>query len=116
MNSPQSTVDSPRSMVHGPQQALHKKTAFSVFLFLLLWSVVCGPWTSLASAEMSFEDAESKAAEAHKLAASDVIYQEQDWKALYYQNAQMISLLKDIKRELETLNANSAKTDQKTSF
>lgn len=64
-------------------------------------------------AEMSFEAAEEKAAEAHKLAASDVIYQEQDWKALYYQNLQMISLLQDIKLELEKLNARESKDDIK---
>lgn len=84
----------------------------SFFLIFSLLSIVYSLWSPLGFAEMSFEAAEEKATEAHKLAASDVIYQEQDWKALYYQNLQMISLLKDIKGELETLNANSVKADQ----
>ncbi len=84
-----------------------------LFFICSLLSIVYGLWSPAVFAEMSFEAAEEKAAEAHKLAASDVIYQEQDWKALYYQNLQMISLLKDIKQELERLNARESKDDIK---
>lgn len=106
MNSPRSTVDS-------PQQALNKKTVLTVFVSFLLWTMVYGLWTTPVFAEMSFEDAEDKAAEAHKLAASDVIYQEQDWKALYFQNVQIISLLKDIKQEMEKFNARETTKEEK---
>ena len=75
--------------------------------------MVSGLWTAPVFAQMSFEDAEEKAAEAHKLAASDVIYQEQDWKALYYQNLQIIDLLKDIKQEMEKFNDRASKDDIK---
>ncbi len=85
----------------------------ALFFVIGLLSIVYSLQSPMVFAEMSFEDAESKAVEAHSLAASDVIYQQQDWKALYYQNVQMISLLKDIKGELEMLNARAAKADLK---
>lgn len=84
---------------------------FVLFFVYCLLSIVYSLMPPVCFAEMSFEEAESKATEAHKLAESDMIYQEQDWKALYYQNEQMISLLKDIKSELKMLNARSAKDD-----
>ncbi len=85
-----------------------------IFVFAFcLQSLVSSLWSPACFAQMSFDDAEAKAAEAHKLAASDVIYQEQDWKALYYQNLQMIGLLQDIKQELEKLNANESKDENK---
>lgn len=47
----------------------------------------------------SGEDAEKKAEEFHRRAMSDVIFIDEELKALYYQNIQIISLLKEI-REL----------------
>ncbi len=93
-------------------QTADNRTVLIIFVFCLQ-SLVSSLLSPVCFAEMSFEDAEEKAAEAHKLAASDVIYQEQDWKALYFQNLQMISLLKDIKQELEKLNAHESNDDIK---
>ncbi len=89
-----------------------KRLVLIIFAFCLL-SLVSSLMSPVCFAEMSFEDAEEKAAEAHKLAASDVIYQEQDWKALYFQNVQIISLLKDIKEEMEKFNAREITKEEK---
>ena len=45
--------------------------------------------------------AEEKALEAHQLASSDVIYSQEEPKALYYQNLQIIDLLKEIRDILD---------------
>ena len=47
------------------------------------------------------EDAQQKAEEIHKIASSDAIYVEEELKALYYQNVQMIELLREIRDLLE---------------
>ena len=46
-------------------------------------------------------DAEEKAKEIHQLANSDVIYSQEETKAIYYQNIQIIDLLKQIRDILE---------------
>ena len=51
--------------------------------------------------------AEFKARQAHEKATSDIIYQNEEWKAMYYQNAQMIELLKDIRDSLQILKERS---------
>jgi CRISPR/Cas system CSM-associated protein Csm2 small subunit len=45
------------------------------------------------------KDAQKKAEEIHRRASSDAIYADDELKALYYQNVQIIDLLKEI-REL----------------
>lgn len=50
-------------------------------------------------AQEAYEEAAKMADEIHKKVATDVIYTEQETKALYYQNIQIIELLKEI-REL----------------
>ena len=65
--------------------------------------LVCSP----VLAEMSYDEAESKAKEAHDLAASDVTYQQADTRALYFQNVQIIELLKEVREELRSLNSKS---------
>ncbi|UCD14882.1 MAG: hypothetical protein JSV34_03930 [Candidatus Omnitrophota bacterium] len=51
----------------------------------------------LVRAQMSLEEAEKKAEQIHNLASSDVIYLDEEEKALYYQNIQIIQLLKEIR-------------------
>ena len=46
-------------------------------------------------------EAAQKAAESHAKGNEDMIYAQQDTKALYYQNQQIIELLKDIKKILK---------------
>ena len=48
----------------------------------------------------TYEEAAQKADEIHSKVTSDVIYTQQELKALYYQNIQMIRLLEDIKELL----------------
>lgn len=59
---------------------------------------------------MDADEAEQKAKEINDLAASDVIYSQEAGKALYYQNIQMIDLLKEIRDLLkENLDRNANK-------
>ena len=64
---------------------------------------------------MNTEDAAEKARRAHELAGSDMIYQQEDFKALYYQNVQMIQLLKEIRDSLNVIKApgESKNTEEK---
>ena len=74
----------------------------------------------LSTAACAFEDDtndsdyEQKARQAHEKAASDIIYQNDEWKALYYQNQQIIQLLKDIRESLDFIKSRDGmKTDEK---
>lgn len=63
-----------------------------------LWTVDCG----LISANPErIQDAQKMAEEIHKIASSDIIYADEELKALYYQNIQMIDLLRQIRNLLE---------------
>ncbi len=75
-------------------------------LFFLLASVPC-------RAEEDFSTTEEKAQKAHELAASDVIYEQHDIKALYYQNQRIIELLEEIKDEIHEVNTRAAKDEKK---
>ena len=60
-------------------------------------------------------DPEEKARKAHELAASDMIYQQEEWKALYYQNMEIIDILKQIRDSLDTIKMRDVKnTEGKT--
>ena len=72
---------------------------FFILLFIG-WSTM--PAFSTAFAEEPDASAEDKATQLHKLASSDVIYQQEETKALYYQNQQIIGLLKEIRELLAT--------------
>ena len=61
-----------------------------------------------AFADDTQSDAEQKAQAVHKLATSDMIYSQEEVKALYYQNVQIIDLLKEI-RDLLQVRANETK-------
>jgi len=74
---------------------------YLLFLVFIIAAVASGP----ALAEMSEGEAEQKATEVHNLATKDVIFIDEELKALYYQNIQIIGLLRDIKQLLgKTLN------------
>ena len=75
----------------------------------------------LTSAFAMEDDAEGSAAEdkarrAHEKASSDMIYQNEEWKALYYQNVRIIQLLKEIRDSIESMRSrDGAKTaEEKT--
>lgn len=52
------------------------------------------------STEAAVLDAESEAKRYHELATSDIVYTDEELKALYYQNKTIIELLRDIKKLL----------------
>ena len=60
---------------------------------------------SAADVAMNEFDPEGKARQAHQLAASDMIYQNEEWKAIYYQNQQIIQLLKQIRDSLDVIKS-----------
>lgn len=51
--------------------------------------------------EISFEEAAAKAKELNDLSQSDIIYSQESYRALYYQNLQMIALLSEIRDEIK---------------
>jgi hypothetical protein len=57
-------------------------------------------------------EAERKAKEIHDVAASDMMYSNEELKALYYQNVQIIDLLKQIKDLLKQQLEQQAKQTQ----
>ena len=67
-----------------------------------------------AEDEMTSSDPEDRARKAHELSMSDVMYQQEDFRALYYQNLQIIDLLKEVRDEMHSINMRSAKEDKKT--
>ena len=70
--------------------------AVRLILFLMIGMLTASPL--LAEDQ---ETAEEKAARIHQLASSDVIYTQEETKALYYQNQQIIDLLKEIRDLLD---------------
>jgi hypothetical protein len=80
------------------------RSAIILSLFLVLSS-----WAARASAlDEANMDPEDKARRAHELGSSDVIYDSENYKALYYQNLQIIGLLKEIREEMHAMNVRSA--------
>ena len=72
---------------------------------LIILVMVCYPVSLVMAADalrgQTAEEASKKAAEIHQVASSDVIYTEAELKALYYQNIEIIELLKDIRNLLQ---------------
>ena len=64
---------------------------------------------SVGHAEEDFSSPEEKAERAHQRSISDVIYQQEDFKALYYQNEAIIQLLKEIRDEMRAVKLLAAK-------
>ena len=65
---------------------------------------------SASAAEENAEemDLETKSREAHQRASSDMMYQNEEWKALYYQNERVIQLLKQVRDSLEAIRMRDA--------
>lgn len=86
------------------------------FVFCLVSCVVVSLCLSQSSFSQELDElsAEQKAREAHELASSDMIYQQEEWKALYYQNIQIINLLKEIRELMRSQNEQAAKAAQKS--
>ena len=80
---------------------MNKSIVTAVILSIMLMTT--------AYAQMGYEEAEERARKAHEMAASDMIYVQEDTRALYYQNLQMIALLKDIRDQVDRLNQQSEK-------
>ncbi len=78
------------------------------FLSGILSVFLCAASVMTAHAE-DFSSAEEKAAQAHELAMTDVVYAQEDFKALYYQNIEIISVLKEIRDEIHAVNMREAK-------
>jgi hypothetical protein len=64
---------------------------------------------SAVFAQDDYLSLEEKARRSHELAMSDVIYEQENFKALYYQNQQIIELLREIRDEMHSLNVREAK-------
>lgn len=84
---------------------------FIIFV-VLLGGLSPGPAFAVDDA-MGSGDAAEKARKAHEMAATDIIYQQEEWKAMYYQNIQIIQLLKEIRDSLQTMRARDTKTEEK---
>ena len=69
-----------------------------IFLIFSVWIMAGG---LIYAQEAVREEAQKKAEEIHEIASSDVIYHNEELKALYYQNIQIIELLKDIRGLLQ---------------
>lgn len=69
-----------------------------MLIVVLIWVSFMVRGVSFAQ-EMSEQEAQKQAFEIHQHASSDVIYLDEEERALYYQNIQIIQLLKEI-REL----------------
>lgn len=67
-------------------------------LFIAVGILLVNILTSeIVFAQDAIENPEEKAEEIHKIASSDMIYTDEELKALYYQNVQIIGLLKEIR-------------------
>ena len=81
--------------------------------FLTLPLLLLAAWALPAAAEEDYLNSEEKARRSHELAVSDVIYEQENFKALYYQNQRIIELLQEIRDEMHSLNVRAAKDSQK---
>ena len=82
-----------------------KRVTVIILLICGLWAVPFGE-ASLRYALgcgliFAQEDAQERAEEIHKIASSDAIFVEEELKALYYQNVQIIELLREIRDLLQ---------------
>ena len=83
-----------------------KKVAVVVTFILFVSS-----WAFALDDELDGFGPEMKARQAHEKASSDMIYQSAEWTALYYQNQQIIQLLKEIRDSLNVLKARDTVKD-----
>lgn len=91
------------------------KSLVSSLLSLLILTAFAIP--AFADDNAAPDDPEQKAQDVHNHAASNIIYAQEEEKAIYYQNIQIIDLLKEIRDLLqahnnETRGEGAAKTDK----
>ena len=87
----------PSSRLLAPSSQLPTPTLlFFIFIFAGMFFV------STNSFAEDSDTAEEQARQVHQMATSDVIYTQEETKALYYQNLQIIGLLKEIRDLLDT--------------
>ena len=88
-----------------------QKRDHKILSFLLFFILVTGVAASAMDEGDNPDepDMESKARQAHKLAASDMMYQNEEWKALYYQNQTIIQILKQIRDSMEVIKSQGSK-------
>ena len=80
------------------------------FVAMLLATTMLAKVAS-ADDELSM-DPEDQASRSHNLSQSDVMYQQEDFRALYYQNLEIIQLLQEIRDEMHNLNVRDAKNSK----
>ena len=80
--------------------------------FAVTLLLAASPQTAQAQGELS-SNPEDLARRSHDLSMSDVMYQQEDFRALYYQNLEIIQVLKEIREELHTFNVRDAKDSGK---
>lgn len=70
-----------------------------ILLLISFWLV--GQGYSQYADDSVLENTQKKAAEIHQIASSDTIYTGEEIKALYYQNIEIIELLKQVRNLLQ---------------
>jgi hypothetical protein len=85
-----------------------KKTVVLAAAFLLAATSFC-----MAQDDDYRVDPEEKARRAHELAGSDVLYEQENFKALYYQNQRIIELLEELRDEMHSINVRAAQDEKK---
>ncbi len=83
-----------------------KRIVIPIILLILFYALSAA---QMYAEEDAIEEAKTKAEEIHKIASSDVIYNDEELKAIYYQNIQIIEILKEIR---SLLQENLEKTGQ----
>jgi len=83
------------------------KKSVGVFLIVVFGISILG--SGIARADDIYNNAAKMAKEIHSKVATDVIYTDQEIKALYYQNVQMIQLMEEMmnlmRQQLQELRA-----------
>jgi len=79
-----------------------------VSIIFICMFIISASGLSFSYAADSYDRAEAMATEIHKKVESDVIYTDQEIKALYYQNIQIIGLLGEIRDLLKEQAAKEA--------
>lgn len=85
---------------------MSKRLVIPIVLLILFYALSA---VQMYAQEDTIEEAKAKAEEIHKIASSDVIYNDEEVKAIYYQNIQIIEILKEIR---SLLQENLEKTGQ----
>ncbi len=93
----------------GRSNLIYRSDCRVVALLLLATTML----STTGRAEEDYTSSEDKAQRAHARSMSDVMYQQEDFRALYYQNETMIQLLKEIRDEMHAMNVRGANEGKK---